>query len=77
MAEVIVRLSEGVGELVLNRPAQRNALTGPLVQELTRGLQSLQSDSSCSAVVVRGAERKRFRATLSHRDGALRAWLHE
>lgn len=56
MAEVIVRLSEGVGELVLNRPAQRNALTGPLVQELTRGLQSLQSDSSCSAVVVRGAE---------------------
>jgi enoyl-CoA hydratase len=56
MTEVIVRLNDGVGELVLNRPAQRNALTGPLVQELTQGLQSLQNNLACSAVVVRGAE---------------------
>ena len=56
MAEVLVHLSEGVGELVLNRPKQRNSLTGPLVSELDRGLNVLLEDSNCKAVVVRGAE---------------------
>lgn len=56
MAEVVVRLSEGVGELVLNRPAQRNSLTGPLVSELTDGLKSLNSNPDCRVIVVSGAE---------------------
>ena len=56
MTNVIVQLNDGVGELILNRPKQRNSLTGPLVQELTEGLRSLTSDSECRAVVVRGAE---------------------
>jgi enoyl-CoA hydratase len=56
MAEVLVHLNEGVGELVLNRPKQRNSLTGPLVSELDRGLNELLEDSNCKAVVVRGAE---------------------
>ncbi len=56
MTEVIVRLNEGVGELVLNRPAQRNSLTGPLVAELTEGLKSLNQNPDCRAIVVSGAE---------------------
>jgi enoyl-CoA hydratase/carnithine racemase len=56
MTDVIVQLSEGVGELMLNRPSQRNSLTGPLVQELKDGLQSLLENEACNAIVVRGAE---------------------
>ena len=56
MENVISRLSDGVGELVLNRPKQRNALTGPLVVELTESLTKLLADPECKVIVLRGAE---------------------
>jgi len=56
MAEVIVRHSEGVGQLILNRPAQRNSLTGPLVVELKSGLDSLLREPDCKAIIISGAE---------------------
>ena len=56
MTEVIVRHSEGVGQLILNRPAQRNSLTGPLVVELKLGLESLLGESDCKAIIISGAE---------------------
>lgn len=49
-------LNDGVGELILNRPAQRNSLIGPLVWELQMGFASLNQDESCRAIIIRGAE---------------------
>lgn len=43
------------GELVLNRPERRNALIGPLVDELHAGLDELSADGSVGAILVRGA----------------------
>ncbi|MFT4797968.1 MAG: enoyl-CoA hydratase [Candidatus Azotimanducaceae bacterium] len=56
MTEVIVRHSEGVGQLILNRPAQRNSLTGPLVVQLKSGLDSLLSEPDCKVIIISGAE---------------------
>ena len=56
MTEVIVRHNEGVGHLILNRPAQRNSLTGPLVLALKSGLVSLLDNPDCRAVIISGAE---------------------
>jgi len=53
---VLVEKHEGFGELVLNRPGQRNSLTGPLVDGLISGLQQLVDDKSVKAVIIRGAE---------------------
>ncbi|MBD3647226.1 MAG: enoyl-CoA hydratase/isomerase family protein [Pseudomonadales bacterium] len=51
-----VHLTDGIGELVLNRPAQRNSLIGPLVVELREGLDRLVQDDECRAIIIRGAE---------------------
>ncbi|MDA1299220.1 MAG: enoyl-CoA hydratase/isomerase family protein [Proteobacteria bacterium] len=57
MAEFVqVELTDGVGELVLNRPARRNALIGPLVTELHAGLNELDRSGTCGAIIIRGAE---------------------
>ena len=53
---VLVEKHSGYGELVLNRPAQRNSLTGPLVEELLQGLQNLLDDKTIKSVIIRGAE---------------------
>lgn len=44
-----------VVEVVLNRPERRNALTGPLAEELAEGLQSIAADPAVSVVILRGA----------------------
>ena len=46
----------GVGELILNRPKQRNSLIGPLIWELQSGLESLEEDPDCKAIIIRGAD---------------------
>ncbi len=43
------------GELVLNRKKQRNALTGPLVDELRSGLQTLIDNPDCHVILLRGS----------------------
>ncbi len=53
---VLVEKHSGYGELVLNRPGQRNSLTGPLVDELLQGLQNLLDDDTVKSVVIRGAD---------------------
>ncbi len=42
------------GELVLNRPERKNALTGPLVQQLRAGLEKLAGDPSVAVILIRG-----------------------
>ncbi len=52
----IVKIEDGVGELILNRPKQRNSLTGPLVRELQTGLELLEQTDDCKSIVIHGAE---------------------
>ncbi len=42
------------GELVLNRPERKNALTGPLVQQLRAGLEELAADPDIAVILIRG-----------------------
>jgi enoyl-CoA hydratase/carnithine racemase len=57
MAElVLVELHGNRGELVLNRPERRNALIGPLVNQLHEGLNQLMSNPECHVIVIRGAQ---------------------
>jgi enoyl-CoA hydratase len=44
------------GELVLNRPERRNALIGPLVNQLHKGLNQCVSNPDCHVIVIRGAQ---------------------
>lgn len=44
------------GEIVLNRPERKNAITGPLGAGLTSALEDLQSDQAIQAILLRGAE---------------------
>jgi enoyl-CoA hydratase/carnithine racemase len=53
---VIVKIDNGVGELILNRPERRNSLIGPLVWELQSGLESLEEDDNCKAIMISGAK---------------------
>ncbi len=52
---VLVERYGARGELVLNRPEKRNALTGPLVEQLIAGLAELVSDPSVHVILIRGA----------------------
>ncbi|MAI41956.1 MAG: enoyl-CoA hydratase/isomerase family protein [Candidatus Azotimanducaceae bacterium] len=58
MAEkfVLTTLAQGVGEIILNRPAKRNAITGPIVHDLDTALQNLMADRSCTVIIIRGAD---------------------
>ncbi|HJM88982.1 MAG TPA: enoyl-CoA hydratase/isomerase family protein [Dehalococcoidia bacterium] len=54
--EALVRVErDGArGELVLNRPHRKNALTRPLVEELHAGLDELAADDDINAILIRG-----------------------
>jgi enoyl-CoA hydratase/carnithine racemase len=53
MAQVV--LHDGWGELILSRPARKNALVGPMVADLQAGLATLLAGGA-KAIVLRGAE---------------------
>lgn len=53
---VLIERHEAVGELVLNRPHRRNAITGPLVDALHAGLDELVADADVRVILIRGAE---------------------
>jgi enoyl-CoA hydratase/carnithine racemase len=46
---------EGWAEIVLNRPARRNAIDGALAEGLFAALQTVEADASIRATVLRGA----------------------
>lgn len=57
MSEELIRVettNERVRHLVLNRPARRNALTGPLADQFLAAIQALNADESVSVIVLRG-----------------------
>jgi enoyl-CoA hydratase/carnithine racemase len=52
---LIERPGERIAHVVLNRPQRRNALTGPMADQLGDALESLNNDDSISVIVLRGA----------------------
>jgi enoyl-CoA hydratase/carnithine racemase len=51
---VRVERSEGWASVVLNRPHRKNAITGPLMDQLGDAVTSLSADTSVAAIVIRG-----------------------
>ena len=52
---VIVERHGKRAELVLNRPDKRNALIGPMIDEMREAIESFAVDPDVSAVLIRGA----------------------
>lgn len=57
---VLVDVADGIGLLTLNRPRQINALTCPMVTELTYRLEAWREDPGVGIVVLRGAGDRGF-----------------
>ena len=55
MSEVLLETHEGWAELILNRPASRNAIDGPLGICLAEQLEALNDAPGIGAVLLRGA----------------------
>jgi enoyl-CoA hydratase len=55
MAEVLTDIADGVAVVTLDAPARRNALTLPLVDEITAVLDAVEADPSVGALVVTGS----------------------
>ncbi|MCY3971188.1 MAG: enoyl-CoA hydratase/isomerase family protein, partial [Acidobacteria bacterium] len=45
----------GVAEIVLNRPARRNAVTGPLAERLHEEILAATEDDEVAVLLLRGA----------------------
>jgi len=54
--EVLLERHEGWAELVLNRPATKNAINGPFGELLAEHATALNADPSIGVVLLRGAE---------------------
>jgi len=57
MSDLLVERTGGVMVITLNRPAQMNAITGPMLDELTAALLEADRDHTCHVVVLTGAGR--------------------
>jgi enoyl-CoA hydratase len=55
MAEVLTDITDGVAVVTLDAPDRRNALTLPMVDEITAALDAVEADPAVGAIVVTGA----------------------
>lgn len=53
---ILVDRNDGWTEITLNRPARKNAMTGPMMDGLADAIDEASNDADVAAVVVRGAE---------------------
>lgn len=53
---ILVERHKAWAEVILNRPARKNALTGPLIVQLREAVESLSADDSIQLMLLRGAE---------------------
>jgi enoyl-CoA hydratase/carnithine racemase len=60
--DLLVHIDNGMAELTLNRPAQRNALTFSMYEHLREFCETAAKDPSLRAIVVTGAGEKAFAA---------------
>jgi enoyl-CoA hydratase/carnithine racemase len=58
--QLIYEVSDGVATVTLNRPEQRNALSGQMLAELVDGMRRARDDDAVRAVVLTGAGEKVF-----------------
>lgn len=56
MSEVLLERVNGVAEIILNRPARRNAITREMLIAMLNTFELLKADDSISVVILRGAE---------------------
>jgi enoyl-CoA hydratase/carnithine racemase len=58
MEHIIVNAngSDSFAEIILNRPHRRNAVTGPMVEEMISAFKNINTNPEVSVVVLRGAE---------------------
>lgn len=52
--EVLIQRNGAVVEVVLNRPHRRNALVGPMIEELLHAIETVSSDPGVNALLLRG-----------------------
>src|SRR6188768_3935307 len=60
--EIVFSKADGIGWLVLNRPAQRNAITEAMWRDLIRLIQAAESDRNVRVLGIRGAGQAAFAA---------------
>lgn len=58
--QLLYEVSEGVATVTLNRPEQRNALSGQMLGELVDAMKRVRDDGDVRAVVLTGAGEKAF-----------------
>jgi enoyl-CoA hydratase/carnithine racemase len=58
--QLLYEVSDGVATVTLNRPEQRNALSGQMLEELVDAIGRLRDDDEVRAVVLTGAGEKVF-----------------
>ena len=56
MSEVNVEIEDGWAEVILNRPDRKNAINGPLGQELESAFEMLRIDDAVKVILFRGSE---------------------
>ena len=54
---IVVETRGSVGMITLNRPDALNALSTPLMQELSRALDTFEDDPAVGAVIITGSEK--------------------
>lgn len=50
---VLVLKTDGIGEIILNRPEQRNALNNAMCEELLQAVRSMERDDDIRVVIIR------------------------
>ena len=54
--EVLVSVDDGVASIILNRPARKNAITGPMMDRLAEAFQEAAVRDDVGAVLFHGAD---------------------
>lgn len=57
---IIVKIENGIGEIIINRPAKLNALNGATIQELHDGFQLLENNNEVRVILLTGQGEKAF-----------------
>ena len=70
---IIAETKGRVGVVTLNRPKAMNALSGPLMDELTQALDAFEADDEVGAIVVTGSE-KAFAAGADIKEMQDKSW---
>ena len=55
MPDVLYEVADRVATITLNRPARRNALTGPMLDDLAEKVRLADADPGVRAIVLTGA----------------------